>query len=172
MNAVLVDGHNAMHRLRIAGPTPERARDRLLARVRAVSPRGATVFFDGHPGPGAFGGTEAGGVTVRFSGDAEADEAIVDSVRSSRRARNLVVVTDDLELAKRAEQLGASSLRVAQFFAEEAGVEADLDAKAGAEGFTASDFGLPETIDLTRPPHELAPRPPRAPRRIPPRGGF
>jgi hypothetical protein len=169
VNAIVVDGHNALHRLRIFGPTPEQARERLLDRVRAAAPRGATVFFDGHPGAGAFGGTEWRGITLRFAGDVEADDAIVDFVRSSRRPRSLVVVTDDLELAKRAEQLGASSLRVAQFLAEVADDPQEAaDAKTCPDGFRPADFGLPDAVDLDRPPQGMEPR--RRPRRFPPRG--
>ena len=85
---------------------------------------------------------------------------------ASKQPKRFVVVTDDLELARRVEQLGASSLRVGQFLA-------DLDAppleeKRHAPGFTAADFGLPETVDLDRPPEDVADsRPVRRPARRP-----
>lgn len=162
----LVDGHNAMHRLRLAGAPVETLRERLVARVRAAAPRGATVFFDGHPSSGAFGGTEDRGVTVRYSGDREADEAIVEHVREARHPRRLVVVTDDLELARRAEQIGASSMRVAQFFADVSAPEAPEKPVSG--GFCAADFGLPDEIDLTRAaPEGALPALPRRTPRVP-----
>jgi len=167
---LVVDGHNALHRLRLVGPDREASRARLLSRVRAAAPRGATVFFDGHPGTGAFAGTEDRGISVRFSGDVEADHAIVELVRASSRPRRFVVVTDDLELARRVEQMGASSLRVAQFLADVAAPDADDKPHGGT--FTAADFDLPDEVDLNRPPSDLdarggRPRPQRVVRRRP-----
>jgi predicted RNA-binding protein with PIN domain len=164
----LVDGHNAMHRLRLSGGPVESLRARLVTRVRAAAPLGAVVYFDGHPSPGAFGGTEDRGVTVRYAGDREADEAIVEHVRDARHPRRLVVVTDDLELARRVEQLGASSMRVAQLFADVQVAEAPEKPVVG--GFRAADFGLAEEIDLSQPAVNAdgAAIPRRRPR-IPPR---
>ena len=149
---IVVDGHNAIHGLRLAGAPIEALRTRLVNRVRAAAPRGAAVFFDGHPGSGEFGGTTDRGVTVRYAGDREADEAIVEHVREARRPGRIVVVTDDLELARRVEQVGASSMRVAQLFAD---VEAPAEDEKRVTGvtFRAADFGLPETIDLDEPAH-------------------
>jgi len=175
---ILVDGHNVAHRLRLAGAS-EAVCEQVVTRVRGAAPRGATVFFDGHPGSGAFGGTEHRGVTLRFSGGAEADQGIVDHVRQAKRPRAITVVTDDLELARRVEQLGASSLRVRQFFADlpyfSAVREPPPDSKSAPGGFTAADFGLPEAVDSDRPSGNLdnhpdggAP-PRRRPRNLPKR---
>ncbi|MCE9637666.1 MAG: NYN domain-containing protein [Planctomycetes bacterium] len=156
----LVDGHNAAHRLRLRGGSVK-VRETVIDRVRALVKRGAIVHFDGHPERGAFGGTEINGVTVRFSGSEVADNAIVAHVRASKKPRCLTVVTDDLELARRVEQLGAKSIRVGPFFAKvpkppklRVQVVPSVEAPA-SYGVTAADFGLPETVDLDRPPADL-----------------
>jgi hypothetical protein len=174
---VVIDGHNAAHRMRLSGGA-ESVRDQVVARARAAAPRGTavTVFFDGHPGAGAFGGSEHRGVTFRFSGDREADEAIVEHVRNARRPSRVTLVTDDLELARRAEQLGAVSIRIDAFFGgprRGAAREREADRAQGPKGLTPADFGLPEHVDLDAPPAVLdavndpAESPPRGAPRIP-----
>jgi len=92
-------------------------------------------------------------VRVVFSRSREADDAIVDAVRDAAQPGRLLVVTDDLELARRVGQLGARTARVRSFFAGESEPAAEGPEKpSGAGGFTAADFGLPDEIDLDRPP--------------------
>ena len=151
---VLVDAHNAIHRLRVRGRDIEAMRAVIVARVRTIMPRGATVHFDGHPPAGAFGGTEDRGVTIRYSGSAEADDAILEELRATRTPGRYTVVTDDLELARRAEQLGAASVRIRHFFTEPAGhprvQESHARARPTGDAFRPSDFDLPEIVDLTK----------------------
>jgi hypothetical protein len=147
----LVDGQNAIHALRMKGRDIAALRAALVARVRRHAPRGAHVHFDGHPPAGAFARTDDGGVEVQFSGDREADDAIAEIVRESRTPSRFVVVTDDLELARRVEQMGAQSARVAEFFAAEDEPEGAGDAKSAPAGSTAADFGLPEIVDTDAP---------------------
>jgi hypothetical protein len=86
------------------------------------------VFFDGHPPGGEFAASQVRGVRVVFSLHREADDAIVDAVRDADQAGQVLVVTDDLDLARRAAQLGAKSTRVRTFFAA-----APTDAREGDE---------------------------------------
>lgn len=156
-----VDGTNALRRL--GRETRDLVADQawLLAAVRRIAvaetpAADATVHFDGFPRGGGWGGTEIDGVHVRFSGDREADEAIVESARRARRAETVLVVTDDAELAGRARQIGTSTVGVAAFFgpprpAATPRHEGDED-KPHVGGFTAADFGLPEVIDIDDPP--------------------
>jgi hypothetical protein len=150
---VFVDGHNALHVLGIDAGGHEADRGALVAdvreRVRRLTP-GATVFFDGHPPGAEFAASQARGVRVVFSMHREADEAIVDAVRDADQAGRVLVVTDDLELARRVGQLGARSTRVRSFFARAAGrVAEETDEKpADSGGYTPADFGLPDEIDL------------------------
>ena len=156
----LVDGHNAAHRLRLRGGSVA-VREAVVDRVRALVRRGATVYFDGHPEPGAFGGTEIRGVTIRFSGTEVADDEIVAHVRTSKRPRTLTVVTDDLGLARRIEQLGAKSIRVGAFFSKvpksppHAVHHVPNEEIPATYGLRPADFGLPETVDLNDPPGNL-----------------
>jgi YacP-like NYN domain-containing protein len=143
---VLVDGTNALHALGIDAGGLEADRGVLLRQVRSRA-RKATVFFDGHPPPGEFDAYEARGVRVAFSLGREADELIVDAVRDADQAGALLVVTDDLELARRATQLGARTCRVRSWFARELPAPR-AEHKPAAHGFTARDFGLPEVVDL------------------------
>ncbi len=144
----LVDGHNALHALRISAADHGAERLLLLETVRTRTRR-AIVFFDGFPPPGEFVQTETKGVAVRFSERREADEAIVELVRDDARPARLTVVTDDLGLARRVEQMGAHTARIRDFF--RVGVRETEDKPRDAGGFTASDFGLPDEIDLDTP---------------------
>lgn len=153
---VFIDGHNALHVLGVDAGGHDADRGALVAdvreRVRRLTP-GATVFFDGHPPPGEFAATQNRGVRVAFSMSREADEAIVDAVRDEDEPGRVLVVTDDLELARRVSQLGARTSRVRRFFAaapDRVSEEAD-EKPTGSGGFTPADFGLPETIDLDDP---------------------
>jgi len=150
---VFVDGHNALHVLGVDAGGHEADRGALVAdvrdRVRLLTP-GATVFFDGHPPGGEFAASQSRGVRVVFSLSREADDAIVDAVRDQDQAGRVLVVTDDLELSRRVAQLGAKTTRVRTFFARAAGrVAEDVDEKpSDSGGFTPSDFGLPDHVDL------------------------
>jgi hypothetical protein len=145
---VFVDGHNALHALGVDAGGHEADRGALVARVRDLTRHGV-VFFDGHPPPGEFASSQARGVRVVFSLSREADEAIVDMLRDEDQTGRVVVVTDDLELARRARQLGARTSRVRPFFAREPSAAPGAPEKPGdADGFTPADFGLPDVVDL------------------------
>ncbi len=116
---VLVDGHNALHRLRIQRGSREAERHALLDRVRAKDAR-ATVFFDASHGSALGGGPgREHGVAVRYCQRDIADNEIVREVRTLRErdAREpVLVVTDDHELAGRARQVGAQARGVEDWF--------------------------------------------------------
>ncbi len=159
----VVDGHNAIHRLRLDGRGIADLRRGLVKLVRAHVRRGAQVIFDGHPEVGAFGRSDEDGVDVRYAGDREADEEIADVIRAARSPSRFTVVTDDLGLARRVEQMGAQSVRIRDFFADDEDDRPADDTKPHGRrvtaGFSAADFGLPEVIDLDAPPASLAPKP-------------
>lgn len=160
----VVDGHNAIHRLRLDGGGIAELRKRLVKLVRSHVRRGAQVIFDGHPEVGAFGRSDEGGVDVRYAGDREADEEIADVIRATRTPSRFTVVTDDLALARRVEQMGAQSIRIREFFADDEDDDRAADdtkphGRRVTAGFSAADFGLPEVIDLDAPPPSLSPKP-------------
>jgi hypothetical protein len=146
---VLVDGHNAIHRLGIRVGPHEAARRALLRRVASLAP-GAVVFFDARGAPAtAPGDAREEGVRVRYCRATEADQELVETVRAAAEPSRLLVVTDDLELARRVRQLRARTASVASFFREDEAKPSDPSAGVGP--FRAADFGLPETIDLDDP---------------------
>ena len=103
---VIIDGNNLLHSL------PREERDRSGVRRRAldtVRHEGVklTVVFDGPPPPGSPELEHLGKVRVRYSGRSSADDVIVDLLRSSSRARDWVVVTDDHALGHRVRECGA-----------------------------------------------------------------
>ena len=82
---------------------------------------------------------------------------ILDRVRKAAHPEQLTVVTDDRELRRRAEQLGARWASVRDFFVGLEPPAPDPDSKPvkGPEPLSAEDFGLPEEVDLDDPPDEL-----------------
>jgi len=162
----LVDAYNAAFRL--PGKVPEdrdAARRLLVEKAKAVVRRGAVrglarvhLVFDTLPGAARAGLAASGGPVSWSYAEGSADEAILDRVREheARRAGvSLLVVTDDRELAGRARQLGARSMRVGAFFAAaEEAPEDRVDRPPPGLGprLRASDFDLPEgEIDLGGP---------------------
>jgi (2Fe-2S) ferredoxin len=162
----LVDGHNALFRLGIEGASREAERERLL-RLVAARTRDATVFFDAQGAPLLAPGAERqGGLEVRYARGGEADALILDFVRRAQNPGALLVVSDDRELCGRARQLGARCAAVREFLGEAPAEPAPPppapgSGRRGAErALTAADFGLPATLDLSRPEPWLAPEAP------------
>lgn len=150
----LIDGHNALGALRIRAKTHEAARQALLRRVASRAPR-ATVFFDAREAPRDLPESRREmGVDVYYCRRREADQAILDEVRAADDARNLIVVTNDREVAGRAAQLGAKAVGVAEFLGA-----ADGGPRVGGRRrlpeihprLTPQDFGLPDEVDLSDP---------------------
>ncbi|MCG3135270.1 MAG: hypothetical protein HMLKMBBP_02802 [Planctomycetes bacterium] len=167
-DAVHVDGQNAIHSIALDEAMPRAGIDALrrrLVEIVAAACHGGhgrvTVHFDGHPPSGAFGKTRVDDVFVMFSGDREADEDMADAVRHAARPQTILVVTDDLELARRVTAMGARSARVSAFLAprgpRHAEVPSEPEAGSLAGGFTPADFGLPDRIDLDAPPPAASP---------------
>lgn len=154
----LVDGHNALGALRFRAKTHEAARHALLRRVATARLR-AKVFFDAREAPRDLAESRSElGVEVYYCRRREADQAILDEVRAADDARELVVVTNDREVAGRAVQLGARAIGVAEFLGQ------PEPGPAGAKGrrlpqihprLEPKDFGLPEEVDLDDPGPDL-----------------
>ncbi len=166
---VLVDGHNAMHRLGIADGPQKPRREEIVRRVGAIA-RTATVYFDAHRGTGEpQANTQMGSVRVVYCYDAEADHEILTAVRDADDPRALLVVSDDREVTGKSRQLGARASTVADFFgrvpiggraaAQRRSPQQILqsleDAPKSAprkplveDAMTPWDFDLPEDVDL------------------------
>lgn len=125
----ILDGHNVLYAMRQAfleqlaeGHPGTAAREELIRRlVRALSPSGPAVFlyFDGRE-PGIESPSEQLRVIYPGGdGDQRADKAILEQVKEHLRAgkqAQLVVVTRDLKLARRARKRGASVMGPGEFF--------------------------------------------------------
>ena len=74
-----------------------------------------------------------------------------------RGGGRFVVVSDDLELCRRARQLGAKTSTVTDFFAgpPEAPEVEEEKPEDGAGGMRPEDFGLPKHVNLDHPPSDL-----------------
>ena len=107
-----LDGNNLMRR---PGVTADRAAliAELADRLRRTRAR-AVVFFDG-PSDGA--PTALGALSLRFAGGVSADDAIVAAIGRSSAPSDVIVVTADRDLARRARDAGAKSLDPEAFWA-------------------------------------------------------
>ena len=103
---VIVDGNNLLHSLPSGQRQRSSVRRRALDTVRHEGVR-LTVVFDGPPPSGSPELEHLGQVTVRYSGQSSADDMIVGLLRSSSRAADWVVVTDDQALRDRVRDCGA-----------------------------------------------------------------
>ena len=151
---VLIDGHNALGALRIAGKTHEDQRNGLLRLVGLRSPR-AIVFFDARDAPpGLLSPGAQLGVRVVYCRHREADAAILEEVREAEDPRAITVVTNDRELGGIASQLGAKRMGVQDFLGPAEALPDDRPPPAlrGRWRFEPKDFGLPDEVDLDNPP--------------------
>lgn len=154
---ILVDGHNAMYALKVAGRDHEARRREILRRVAALAPD-ATVYFDArNASPGGMDHARQEGVRVRYCRHREADHEILEEVRDADLPGRILVVTNDRELAGRAVQLGAKSRRVQEFLRASAVTEENDGAQRPTlrGRYEPSDFGLPDFVDLDDPDPEL-----------------
>jgi hypothetical protein len=103
---VIIDGNNLLHSL----PSDQRQRSSVRRQaLETVRHEGVklTVVFDGPPPTGSPALEHLGQVSVRYAGRSSADDVIVDLLRSSNRAADWVVVTDDHALRDRVRECGA-----------------------------------------------------------------
>jgi len=97
------------------------SREGLVRLIDLYHPEGSErneviVVFDGKPG--MIGRDEGRGTKVLFSENESADDKIRNLVENSRRKKEIVVVTDDRDLALSIKLLGASALPVKDFLSK------------------------------------------------------
>jgi hypothetical protein len=102
---VLIDGNNLMHTL------PPGERDRRSLRQRALElvrneAIDVTVIFDGPPPEASPDIEHLGRLTIRYSGNQSADDAIVQLITSRGDPERWRVVSDDAELRSRVRRCG------------------------------------------------------------------
>jgi hypothetical protein len=110
---LIVDGSNFLPALsRTRAIVPPAA---LVGRIRAAIPAFVAIelFFDGRPEPGMRRARVASGVEVRYAAPVTADGAIEARIERLEPAtrRAALLVTDDAELRRSAERLGARTAR-------------------------------------------------------------
>ena len=125
----------------------------MLILVREVD-AAAVVYFDarGAP-PGLPESAREQGVRVRYCRRDEADRAILDRILDADRPSDLLVVTNDLEMALKAKQLGARHATVDSWF--DSGDTGTPDDKPDPGDLSPEDFDLPKFINLDHPPGDL-----------------
>ena len=125
----LLDGNNLIGRVRRTARPSEEDRAALVAeiaeRLRRTRAR-ATLYFDG---PAGARPTSLGSLTVRTASGSSADEAILREIERSRAPGELVVVTGDRELSRRAQAAGARVMDPAEFFVRFGGSKPPQGAK-------------------------------------------
>jgi len=111
-----LDGNNLVGASRRTARPSEEDREALVRelcdRLRRTRAR-AVLFFDG-PSPG--GASELGSLSLRHSGAAPADDRIVAEIARSGSPSDIVVVTADRGLARRAREAGARAVTPADFW--------------------------------------------------------
>jgi hypothetical protein len=113
----LLDGNNLIGRERGSSRASDEDREGLVRevceRLRRTRAR-AVVFFDGPAPRGA--GSSLGSLTLRYAGKVSADAAMLEEISKSRAPREIVLVTADRELGRRAREAGASVLGPEEFW--------------------------------------------------------
>lgn len=150
----LIDGHNAIEILRIRGRDHRDARRRLLSLAEEAG-NDPTVFFDARGAPAHLQDpAREDGVRVVYCRDREADEAIHGAILDAVEPRELLVVTNDRELAGRARAQGALTRSIEKYFErvlQRRDAEPEFQKPTGRDGWRPEDFGLPDHVDLDRP---------------------
>ncbi len=151
----LLDGHNAIHVLGLAGKPPEESRRSLLLLAADRAEADLEVHFDARSAPPGLPkvGREHG-VPVHYHRKEPADEAIVRRVREAAPPSAILVVTDDRELRGRVRQLGGRVAGIREFFADTEPPPPEEKRLTGRP-LRPEDFGLPEKVNLRHPPRDL-----------------
>lgn len=159
---VLIDGHNALGALDIRGRTHEERRHALMSIVASLA-SDAVIYFDARKSPDGLLNREGRhGVLAEYCRDAPADDYILDAVRAARLPADILVVSNDREVAGKAKQQGAKVSGVQEFFLRgkkrRSSASSDSAPRLTQDrlrnmktDYKPSDFGLPDEVDLDNP---------------------
>lgn len=110
-----LDGNNLIGHARGSARPSEEDRQSLIVevsdRLRATRAK-AVLFFDGSGDRPS----SLGNLSIRYSGTAGADEAILREIGSFRAPREIIVVTADRDLSRRSRDAGASAIAPQEFW--------------------------------------------------------
>ena len=133
-----LDGNNLIGHARGASRPSEDDRQSLILevsdRLRATHAK-AVLFFDGPGGRPS----SLGNLSIRDSGPGGADEAILREIESSRTPKEIIVVTADRDLSRRARDAGASAIAPNEFW-ERFGKRTASRRQAGAAKVDVDDW--------------------------------
>lgn len=136
----LLDGNNLIGIVRKTARPSEEDRAALIAeladRLRQTRAK-ATVFFDGPAGERP---STLGGLTVRSPSSGSADDAILREIRRSPAPGEIVVVTADRELARRAREAGAKVTPPGEFFTRFGRAVSPADGRATSPAIDVEDW--------------------------------
>lgn len=118
----IIDGYNVIRHPSLPGDFPRRSNPPFAALARYIRSQklcgslknNVMIVLDGFAPEGRYD-LSAGAVEVIFSEDETADERIKRLVERSPQPRNLVVVSDDREIADFARLRGANPMKVEEF---------------------------------------------------------
>ena len=127
MQKIIIDGYNVIHadprlQKKLAGGGLERAREGLLARIRAYLEErdvSVTVVFDGRGGLSVAEAIVPGRLQVVYSASGQtADEVIVESLHRAANPREFIVVTSDMaDIGRSVRAIGAEVMLSPAFLA-------------------------------------------------------
>ena len=118
----ILDGYNITTQIpHLSFKKLKASREGLLRLIQFYHPQGSrknevVIVFDGKPGVGGF--MEQRETRVIFSENESADDRIRKLVEHSKRKKEIIVVTDDKDLATSIRILGASVLGVKDFLSK------------------------------------------------------
>ncbi len=126
------------------------SREGLVRLVELYRPQGserneAVVVFDGKPG--ISGGEKHTGVKVLFSENESADDKIRKLIEGSRRKKEIIVVTDDRELALSVRLLDASAMSVKDFLSKVKRPGQDAGGAGTAGGKDENEKKISKTLE-------------------------
>jgi predicted RNA-binding protein with PIN domain len=112
-----VDGYNVLLRLGMGqGEALQERRDQLIARIAGAGLKAWVVFDSPGSGPREQQVRGLGRVSVRYTSEGKsADDVLLQRVQQAKDLRDVAVVTDDVELARRCRFHGAEVVGVDDF---------------------------------------------------------
>jgi hypothetical protein len=108
----LLDGNNLIGRARASDGDRDALIAELCDRLRRTRARALLVF----DGPAPAGAAHLGGLSIRFAGSVSADEVLLREIARATAPGEIVLVTADRDLARRARDAGARTLAPDQFW--------------------------------------------------------
>jgi len=119
MVTYLIDAYNVLHKIKSveqsANPQYELVQYIKQNRLTGNIKNRVILFFDGYESPDF---PNERGFLIQFSCDRSADDDIKEQIRKAKDKKQLIVVSDDLEIRETARVEGARLVRVHEFLSQ------------------------------------------------------